>query len=222
MRNMSPARGRVQARRASRCTLRVVERARRRRDGQRAFHPCGPPPSAECTLHGIESARWRSPCPSARTRAAGRSPKVTIARRTARCCARSASTTRTSASRSSASRTATATSRRATSGSAELAAAAAEAIRTAGGMPQTYGTITISRRHLDGHRGHEVLAGVARGDRRLDRDRLARADARRRARGRRLRQEHAGRADRARAPRHPGDLRLRRHDQARAATPATT
>ena len=51
------------------------------------------------------------------------------------------------------------------------------------------------RRHLDGHAGHEVLAGVARSDRRLDRDRGRRAGLRRRRRDRRLRQEHAGLRD---------------------------
>ena len=49
------------------------------------------------------------------------------------------------------------------------------------------------RRHRHGHRGDEVLARVARGDRRRDRDERERPGDGRRARGRRLRQEHARR-----------------------------
>jgi dihydroxy-acid dehydratase len=51
-----------------------------------------------------------------------------------------------------------------------LADAAVAALKAAGANPQVFGTPTISRRHGDGHRGHEVLAGVARGHRRLRRD----------------------------------------------------
>lgn len=70
-------------------------------------------------------------------------------------------------------------------------------------------------RHVDGHRRDEVLARVARGDRRLHRDlRAGPMDGRRRRRGR-LRQEHAGRHDRARADQRAGHLRVRRHDPPR-------
>ena len=82
-------------------------------------------------------------------------------------------------------------------------------------MPQIFGTITVSRRHLDGHRGHEVFAGVARGDRRLDRNRVP-AKHGRPARHRRLRQEHARRHDGHGPPEHSHHLRLRRHHHARA------
>ena len=47
------------------------------------------------------------------------------------------------------------------------------------------------RRHLDGHRRHELLAPVARPDRRLDRNRHGRPVVRRLHRAPRLRQEHA-------------------------------
>ena len=57
------------------------------------------------------------------------------------------------------------------------------------------------RRHLDGHAGHALFAGVARGDRRFDRDGGRRAGLRRRGGHRRLRQEHAGLPDGAGAPR---------------------
>ncbi|KAF1858236.1 hypothetical protein Lal_00014736 [Lupinus albus] len=72
------------------------------------------------------------------------------------------------------------------------------------------------RRHVDGHRGHEVLADLARGDRRLHRDVRERAVDGRRRRDRRLRQEHAGRDDRAGAHERPRHLRLRRYDPAGA------
>ena len=70
------------------------------------------------------------------------------------------------------------------------------------------------RRHRHGHRGHEVLAGVARGHRRLHRDLRQRPVDGRRDRHRRLRQEHARRHDGHRALQRAGDLRLRRHRQA--------
>ncbi len=70
------------------------------------------------------------------------------------------------------------------------------------------------RRHLDGHRGHELLAAVARPDRRLDRDGDGRAVVRRARRDPRLRQEHARLPDRDGAARPPGADGLRRHDQA--------
>ena len=67
------------------------------------------------------------------------------------------------------------------------------------------------RRHLDGHARDALFAGIARGDRRFDRDRGRRAGLRRRGGIRRLRQEHARMHDGARAPRSSGGLRLRRH-----------
>ena len=68
------------------------------------------------------------------------------------------------------------------------------------------------RRHLDGHARHAVLARLARGHRRLDRDDRRRAGLRWRGRDRRLRQEHAGLPDGARASRPAVGVRLRRHD----------
>ena len=69
------------------------------------------------------------------------------------------------------------------------------------------------RRRLDGHRGHALLAGVARGDRRLDRARRARAHVRRARVPGRLRQDDPGGGDGAGAPRHP---RARRSTTARS------
>ena len=73
------------------------------------------------------------------------------------------------------------------------------------------------RRHHDGHQGmkyslvsREVIADSIETV-------VRRPEHRRRARHRRLRQEHARRADGHGAPEHPGDLRLRRH----ASCPAT-
>ncbi len=71
------------------------------------------------------------------------------------------------------------------------------------------------RRHLDGHRGDEILARLARSDRRLHRDGdgLRRV---RRARGdRRLRQEHARLPDGHGAAEPAQRVRLWRHDSAR-------
>jgi len=47
-------------------------------------------------------------------------------------------------------------------------------------MPQMFGTITSATAIFDGHRRHEVFAGLARGDRRFDRDRVVTARAWRR------------------------------------------
>ena len=71
-------------------------------------------------------------------------------------------------------------------------------------------------RDQHGHRRHEVLAGVARSHRRFDRNLRARPMDGRRARDRRLRQEHAGRLDGDRALQCPCDLRLWRHREARS------
>ena len=71
------------------------------------------------------------------------------------------------------------------------------------------------RRHLDGHRGHELFAAVARPDRRLDRDGDARPVVRRQHRASRLRQEHARLPDGHGPPQPPVADGLRRHDQSR-------
>ena len=78
------------------------------------------------------------------------------------------------------------------------------------------------RRHLDGLARHALLAGVARSDRRLDRDGGGCRRLRRLRRHRRLRQEHAGLRHGDRAPQSPGGVRLRRHHQARARSAATS
>jgi len=96
-----------------------------------------------------------------------------------------------------------------------LATRAEAAIKSAGAMPQVFGVITVSDGIAMGTGRHEVLARLARGNRRFDRDRLQRSIDGRRAGDRRLRQEHAGRHDRARADEYSRNLRLRRHDQAR-------
>ncbi len=73
------------------------------------------------------------------------------------------------------------------------------AIKTDQGMRRQSASVRHAddfRRHVDGHRRHEVLADLARSHRRLHRNRRQRAVDGRRARHRRLRQEHAGRHDR--------------------------
>ncbi len=77
-----------------------------------------------------------------------------------------------------------------------------------------FGTITVSRRHLDGPRGHARLAGQPRGDHRLRRVRDARRAARRFRRPRRVRQEHPGDVDGGRPPRPAERVRLQRLDPA--------
>ncbi len=86
-----------------------------------------------------------------------------------------------------------------------------------------FNTITVSDGIANGTPGHALFARVARGDRRLDRDRG------RRPKGfdglvddRRLRQEHAGLRHGDGAARPAFDLRLRRHDPARARRTATS
>ena len=71
------------------------------------------------------------------------------------------------------------------------------------------------RRHRHGHRGHEVLARVARGNRRCNRGRGQRTMHGRGGLCRWLRQEHAGLHDGDGAHERAGHLRLCRHDQAR-------
>ena len=96
------------------------------------------------------------------------------------------------------------------------------ALRAGGGMPQVFGTITVSDGISMGTEGmkyslvsREVIADSHR-------DRVPGPEHGRRARRRRLRQEHAGRDDRHRPPEHPGDFRLRRHHQARPLRRART
>ena len=71
------------------------------------------------------------------------------------------------------------------------------------------------RRRLDGDRGHARVARVARGDRRLDRARRARAHVRRPRLPRRLRQDDPGRRDGAGAARPARPGALQRLDRAR-------
>ena len=78
------------------------------------------------------------------------------------------------------------------------------------------------RRRLDGDRGHARVAGVARGDRRLDRAGRARPHVRRARLPGRLRQDDPGGGDGARAPRHPRARPLQRLDRAGPATGAAT
>ena len=71
------------------------------------------------------------------------------------------------------------------------------------------------RRHLDGHRRHELLAPIARPHRRLDRNRDVRPVVRCVHRASRLRQEHARLADGARPAQSARLHGLRRHDSRR-------
>ena len=71
------------------------------------------------------------------------------------------------------------------------------------------------RRRLDGDRGHARVARLARGDRRLDRARRARAPVRRPRLPRRLRQDDPGGGDGAGAARPPRARALQRLDRAR-------
>ena len=141
------------------------------------------PPSSGGSPHGAQ--------PPLQTHHRRASP----ARPTARCCAPWASATAISTSRSSASPTATRTMNPCNAGIQPLVDRAMAALqrrrRDAAGVRRADG----HRRHRHGHRRHEVLARVARGDRRRDRDLGQRPVHGRRARRRRLRQEHAGRHD---------------------------
>ena len=74
---------------------------------------------------------------------------------------------------------------------------------------------------LDGDRGNEGLARVARGDRGLDRARGARTPVRRSRVPGRLRQDAAGRGDGAGPPRPARPGPVQRHDQSRRAARAT-
>ena len=77
-------------------------------------------------------------------------------------------------------------------------------------------------RRLDGHRGDARLARLARGDRRLDRARRARAPVRRARLPRRLRQDEPGRGDGARPARHPRASSSTRARSRRACSAAAT
>ena len=70
-------------------------------------------------------------------------------------------------------------------------------------------------RHLDGHRGHEILARFPRGDRRFDRNRGRLRGHGRLRRHRRLRQEHARLPDGHGPHEPPGGVRLWRHHSSR-------
>ena len=95
---------------------------------------------------------------------------------------------------------------------AELAREAAAGVDAAGAKSVHLQHHHGFRRHLDGLAGHALLAGVARGHRRFDRDGGRRRGLRRLRRHRRLRQEHARLRDGDRADGPPGGVRLRRHD----------
>ena len=77
------------------------------------------------------------------------------------------------------------------------------------------------RRHLDGHRGHELFAAVARPDCRFDRDGGRRAVVRRGDHRAGLRQEHAGVGHRDAAAQSAVDHGLRRNDPGRASRRAS-
>ena len=97
----------------------------------------------------------------------------------------------------------------------DLAAKVKEGVSAAGMVGMRFNTDRRQRRHLDGHRRHELLAAVARPDRRLDRDRDGRPVVRRPRLDSRLRQEHAGLPDRD-GPAEPARAHgLRRHDSRR-------
>jgi dihydroxy-acid dehydratase len=94
----------------------------------------------------------------------------------------------------------------------ELARLAAAGANEAGGKAVIFNTITVSDGISMGTPGHALLAGLARGDRGLHRDRGRRPGLRWPGDDRRLRQEHARLHDGHRAPRPTGRVRLRRHD----------
>ena len=82
--------------------------------------------------------------------------------------------------------------------------------RDADGVQHRFGL----RRGLDGHRGDEGVADLARGDHRLDRARRPRPPVRRPGLHRRLRQDDPGRSDGAVPARHPRARALQRLDRA--------
>ena len=148
------------------------------------------------------------------TAARGSSPRASPARPTAPCCAPSASATTISRNRSSAWPTATRTMNPCNAGIQPLVDRAMAALEAAGAKPQVFGVPTVTDGIGMGTEGDEVLAGVARGDRRRHRDLGQRPGDGRRAGRRRLRQEHAGRHDGDGAHERARHLRLRRHHQA--------
>ncbi len=102
----------------------------------------------------------------------------------------------------------------------KLAREAAAGADAAGGKAVIFNTITVSDGISMGIAGHALLAGVARGHRRLHRDRGGRRRLRRPRRHRRLRQEHAGLRHGHGAPEPPVGLRLRRDHPSRRRTSA--
>ena len=92
----------------------------------------------------------------------------------------------------------------------------------AGAKSVLFNTITVSDGISNGHAGHALLARVARGHRRLDRDRRGGRGLRRPRHDRRLRQEHARLRHGDGAARSAVDLRLRRHDPVRDRSIATS
>ena len=96
----------------------------------------------------------------------------------------------------------------------ELAEHVKDGIRAAGGTPMEFNTIAVSRRRLDGHRGHEGASLVSREVIADSIELVARGHLLRRARlPRRLRQDDPGRRDGARAARRPGARPLQRLDR---------
>ena len=96
-----------------------------------------------------------------------------------------------------------------------LAKSAKEGVRAAGGYPAGVRHHLGLRRHLDGPRGHALLAGLARGHRRLGRDGDAGRAARRLGPAGRLRQVAARDADGRRAAGPGVGVPLRGLDPAR-------
>ena len=95
---------------------------------------------------------------------------------------------------------------------------AARGLRQAGHPPGRWDADRVQhdrglRRCLDGHRRHACVTRLARGDRRLDRARRARAPLRRPRVHRRLRQDDPGRRDGACAARSAGARALQRLDR---------
>ena len=95
----------------------------------------------------------------------------------------------------------------------ELAVHVKRGVRDAGGTPMEFNTVAVSDGVSMGTSASRV-AGLARGDRRLDRARLARSSLRRARVPRRLRQDEPRRGDGRRSARHPLCRLLHRLDRA--------
>jgi hypothetical protein len=102
------------------------------------------------------------------------------------------------------------------------AQAAKRGVAEAGAAPREFTTITVTGRHRHGPPGHEVLAGVARGDRRQRGADHARPLLRRAGGHRRLRQDAAGHDDGDAAAQRAERVPVWRLDPARAATTTAT